>query len=602
MEHFEPILRQLLRPKALLTMAVLFVIVGVGGAVWRNAWLVSVLLWAGVAAAVFLHTLPAYAAKLTGAVAEPSCGQGGGTIFEIPRAEGQAAIYGDSRWASFDEMERVLANGSGIPVAEAYRVDRDPSLVDVKFDPRDKGTWGLGGQACTFDFDPDRIGSGHMIFVSGSGGYKTVSITVPAGLAWRGSLVVHDPSREAGPMLADYRESLGRKVVLLDPQATERKGAINVMEPIDKDSPTAQIEIRALAATLGMYEPGKSDSWVEYRVDLIETLLAAEVFEHAGPAGRAPTLRAVYARFAKGPKWLSDEYLAGMAQHAESLYVRQKAARFVGMAAETWTSITNGTATVLSWLGTESLCALVSDATFSLSDLPKGNLDVFVQIPLAVLRSTPSVSKVVIESLVGAMEAADGHHEERCLFLLDEAYQLLKGGGIGALERSLNVGRKAGVSVALLLQSESQLAGAFGAEEAQMWLDGVALRVYSCQNEYTAAKALSDACGSFTALEYSESENTSESESDQPDGGAFGSKKSKSLSDSRGRSVKPVKRALISPEEVMGMREDEGLFFVRGCRPFRASRPIFFRRPEMAGKVGHNRYAAKAAAETAARA
>ena len=498
-------------------------------------------------------------------------------------------------------MEKVLIPGSGIPVAEAYRVDNDPSLIDVKFNPRDPSTWGKGGQGFTFDFDPDRIGSGHSIFVAGSGGFKTQSTTLPAGLTWRGSLVVHDPSREAGPMLCDFRESLGRKVVFLDPQATDRRGAINVMEPINPSSLTAQIEIRALAATLGGLEPGKSDTWVEYRVDLIETLLAAEVYEHSAQAGKAPTLRAMYARFAKGPKWLLDEYLAGMAQHAESLYVRQKAARFMGMAPETWTSITNGAASALSWLGTESLCALVSDATFSLADLPKGHLDIFVQIPLSVLRSSPAVSKTIIEALVGAMEAADGNHEERCLFVLDEAYQLIKGGGIGALERALNVGRKAGVSIALLLQSESQLADAFGAEQAKMWLDGVALRSYACTSEYTAAKALSDALGCYTAIEFSESENTSESESNSPAGGMFGNNKSKSSSDSRGRSSKPVKKNLMTPEEVMGMREDESILFVRGCRPFRASRPISFRRPEMAELIGHNRYAAKAAAETAAR-
>jgi len=471
----------------------------------------------------------------------------------------------------------------------------------VRYEPHDKATWGLGGQAYTFDFDPNRIGNGSGFLVAGAGGSKTVCF-LSICLEWSGSLVVHDPAREIAPQVCAYRESLGRTVVLLDPKATDHRGSVNVMEKFDSTSPDVQSAVEDLAATLALYDPATSDDWVAYSKDFIQLLLGAEVFEHAPAKDAKPTLRAVYGRFAKGPAWLSKEYIPGLAEHAGSLWVRQMAARFngvgtpEGLAPETWTSITNKTATALGWLGNESLCALVSDSTMSLDDLPRGKLDVFIQ--LGKQKSSSMPARILVEAFVGAMKAADGHHDERCLFLLDEAHGLCKG-GFEEVQWVLTEGRKFGLSVLLGLQSEKQLNDCFGDNGAAMWRDSSAIRGYACTRDYETAKRLSDAIGTYTALEYSDSENTSSSESEQEkQGGLFsqGSGKSRSASDSRGRSVKPVKRDLISPQEIMDLRDDVGIFLITGCKPAIGSRAISYRRKEMVAKLGANRFAAKAAA------
>src|SRR3954447_15013917 len=53
-------------------------------------------------------------------------------------------------------------------------------------------------------------------------------------------------------------------------------------------------------------------------------------------------------------------------------------------------------------------------------------------------------------------------------------------------------------------------------------------------------------------------------------------------------------RDLIMPQEVMqDMRADDQIVFVRGQRPIRCGRAIFFRRKEMRALVGESRFQAK---------
>ena len=64
----------------------------------------------------------------------------------------------------------------------------------------------------------------------------------------------------------------------------------------------------------------------------------------------------------------------------------------------------------------------------------------------------------------------------------------------------------------------------------------------------------------------------------------------KSTSESATRSEQ--RRRLITPDEILqDMRTDEQIVFVRGRRPLRCGRAIYFRRPEMLAQVGANRFA-----------
>ena len=83
---------------------------------------------------------------------------------------------------------------------------------------------------------------------------------------------------------------------------------------------------------------------------------------------------------------------------------------------------------------------------------------------------------------------------------------------------------------------------------------------------------------------------------DRPEDESVRETVSRTLS-SAGRSSRTrsyASRDLIMPQEVMqDMRADDQIVFVKGQRPIRCGRAIFFRRPEMRALVGESRFQAK---------
>ncbi|TIT00068.1 MAG: conjugal transfer protein TraG, partial [Mesorhizobium sp.] len=72
------------------------------------------------------------------------------------------------------------------------------------------------------------------------------------------------------------------------------------------------------------------------------------------------------------------------------------------------------------WLANPAYAKLVSGDGFRTADLVAGKLDLFVNIPMKVLESTPALARVVIGSLLNAVYEADGALPGgRVVFLLD---------------------------------------------------------------------------------------------------------------------------------------------------------------------------------------
>jgi type IV secretion system protein VirD4 len=65
-------------------------------------------------------------------------------------------------------------------------------------------------------------------------------------------------------------------------------------------------------------------------------------------------------------------------------------------------------------------------------------------------------------------------------------------------------------------------------------------------------------------------------------------------SSGRSENRSETRRALIRPEEIIqDTRADEAFVLVRGARPLRCGRAIYFRRPDMAPLVAANRFHAR---------
>lgn len=507
----------------------------------------------------------------------------GGTGPRLVR--GRSDNFGHADWLSMRDARRLFPGPDetfgGIVVGEAYRVDRD-RVARRPFDPADKTTWGQGGSTPLL-IDPCRVGSTHALVFGGPGGFKTTSIGVPTMLTWRGAAVVLDPSREIGPMVQDFRQTtLGQRVVTLDP-ADPAAGAFNVLDWIDIAAPEAETNVEAVVNWICGEARGQITSGAEFFRESGKGLIACLLADMLWDTDLAPerkTLRELR-RVLVTPEPELRARLGRIHAASASPLARDLAGTLKDIVAETFSGIYGNASKDTRWLSTAAHAALVSGDSFRARDLADGRLTVFVQVPLKTLQTTPALGRVIVGALLNAAYEADGDVRGRILFLLDEVARL---GTMGVLEQARDAGRKYGITLLLLYQSLGQLIGQWGREGKQAWYDATSWRLFAAVQDPDTAKELSAMCGEYGVVATARGDSAG---SHGRGGGIGAASSSAGWSENRSE----MRRALIRPEEIIqDTRADEAFVLVRGAKPLRCGRAIYFRRPDMAPLVAANRF------------
>ena len=496
--------------------------------------------------------------------------------------------FGHAAWLAMRDAQKLFPGPDpaygGIVVGEAYRVDEDRG-ARVAFDPAKRATWGRGGTAPLL-IDPCRTGPTHVLVMAGSGGLKTTSVGIPTLLTWTGSVVVLDPSQEIGPMVAEHRRQvMGHNVVTLDP-ATAKIIGVNVLDWIDIASPLAESYVAAVVGWItGENRPGTSGSGEFFKgsgQDLVACLLADMLWDAGIPPERK-TLRTLQRRLVT-PEDQMRELLGTIYERSASGMARDLAGTLKGAVAETFSGIYTNANRDARWLSTAAYADLVSGGAegalpaMRTGDLVLGKTTAFLQIPLTVLQTTPAVGRVLVGALLNAAYQADGKVKGRVLFLLDEVARL---GYMQVLEQARDAGRKYGITLLLLYQSLGQLVAQWGREGKQAWYDSTSWRLFAAVQDPDTAKELSAMCGEYGVVATSQGDT----EGSQARSGIASS------SSGRSENRSEIKRALIKPDELThDTRTDEAFVLVRGSKPLRCGRAVWFRRSEWLGLVGANRF------------
>jgi len=489
--------------------------------------------------------------------------------------------HGHADWLSIAKAREVFPGPSaefgGIVVGEAYRVDQD-KVAAVAFDPANKATWGKGGKASLL-VDPCKSGPTHSLIFAGAGSFKSTSAASTL-LTWTGSAVVLDPSGELGPMLAGAREDMGHTVHQLGLRGTT---GFNVLDWIDIESPLASTNVLSVVGWVcgdgsagGGNEKGSEFFEARGRA-MVACLLSHMLWDPTLPP-ELKTLRTLRTGVAT-PEKAMREMLKGIHKDSHSPLARDYAGTLMGLVDETFSGVYANADEGTSWLANPAFASIVSGDSFKSRDLLGGKLTVFLQIPLAALQSTPAIGRVVIGALLNAAYEADGQVAGRILYLLDEAARL---GPMKILETARDAGRKYGITLQLLYQSVGQLERQWGRQGKREWYDGVSHRSYAAVQDPETAKELEETFGSYGVMATSEGSNTGSS------GKSF---ETGSRSRGANTSYHEISRPLIRREELMNdCRTDEVFVIIRGARPLRCGRAIYFRRPELKARIAVNRF------------
>jgi len=486
-----------------------------------------------------------------------------GRTLSTPVRRADSGLHGQSDWFPIARARRWFGSG-GIVIGEAYRPDREPHL---------------GGRAPLLRYDGN-TGSGHLLVFAGSGGYKTTATGIPSALEWPSGLVYLDPSTEVLPLVYAARRALNHRVVALNPEDPDSAG-FNVLDWIDTASDRALLDVQAVVAWLAGESPGERyEDYFRHAARALLGCLLADILFSTDLAPEQKTLALLRRRVAlpipELRELLEGIYLKGNAYGFG--FPAQLAGNLKDIADKQFSGFYGEAGNATAWLAVPSLARLVCGSSFQTRHLLSGKLDVFINLPLKVLQSTPQAARVILGSLLNAVYEARGQVGGRMLFLLDEVARL---GYMSILETARDAGRKYGINLCLLYQSIGQLTATYGPQGRQAWFDSAYLKLFAFIQDLEAAEMLSRSCGEFTAIGESSSEGTGQS--NQPN--RFGSSTSFHSSQSQNQ----LARRLIKPEEVLqNLRYDEQIVLVQNAPPLRCGRAVYFRRPDMLARVKGN--------------
>lgn len=467
----------------------------------------------------------------------------------------------------------------GVVVGEAERVDLGP-VARVRFVPGNPNTWGNGGKVPLL-IDPCKSGTTHSIVIAGGGAYKSTTL-VTSLLTWRKSRVVLDPSTELSTQIGEALAAQGQTVVRLG------IGGVgpNVLEAIDIDDDMAETRLRAVVGRIIGPMPdgsgggdGTNARFKQWGRTIVTALLAHMLWDDDFPA-ELKTLRTLRAGLSVSEERMRDR-LRGIHETSPSPLARSLAGPMAEMTDVTFSGAFGNATDDTEWLASGVYGDLVSGDAFSMSDLVRGNLTVFVQVPMEALRETPAVARVLVGSMLDAVFAANGRVNGRVAFFLDEAVLL---GPMNALETARDQGRKYKVTLQLFYQSEGQIEKVWGRPGKDAWFDGVSWRTYAGIQNLNTAKDLSATLGTFGAVATSKGENKGRSGRvlDMPTSSA-----GSNLNEHE------IAREVAKPHELLQeMRGDERITLARGERPIRHGAAIGFRRSAIAAQLRETSYEA----------
>ncbi len=501
-----------------------------------------------------------------------------------PVRRGRSDNLGHADWMSMEEARDRYGGpdpvAGGIIVGEAYRVDQD-SVARMRFDPKNPRTWGQGGAAPLL-IDAGADGPLSSMVLAGAGGFKTSTLvtTLVHPLGWRSSVVVMDPSCEIGPMVRLARLALGHKVMELVPGGDHGFDALGW---IDTDVPEAEANVAAavgwVVGTSSKDGRGEEGKWKAWGRDLVTALCAHMLWmdEHELPR-RFRTLRTLRTMVVT-PADEMRVLLGVIHRTSNSQLARDLAGTLKDLVDETFSGIYQNATGDTAWLSNEAFVGLVSGDAFRTSELVGGKLTVLLQVPQKTLETTPAIARVVIGALLNAVFEADGAVVGKVLFELDEAVLLRD---LPPLKIALTQGRKYKIVLRPYYQDDGQVEEVWGKAGKRTWFSNLAWRAYAGVSDLDVAKEVSGHCGEFAVMAASEGRNKGISLKL----GEMGSSSSGATTNEH-----EIKRELIKPAEILhDMRADEMIVLPRGGSPLRCGRAIYFRRKDLEGRVGANRF------------
>ena len=407
--------------------------------------------------------------------------------------------------------------------------------------------------------------------MDGSGSGKSASYSIPNAHQCLGSYVFTDPKGELYDRTAGYLKEHGYDIKVLNLVRPQYSDGYNPLMHI-----SSELDVDVIANTI--VKGQKTDSGSDpYWDDIAEMLLKALIYyliatrpeEEQNLASCAELVRA--ANKNGGSNLLSDLMSQLPYDHPARMYYKS-----IEIAPEkTYGSILSSLQSKLGKFDSKEIAELTSTDTINFEDI--GNKKTAVYVISSDTHTAYDFLLTIffsqmIQQLYDYADQNGGRLKEQTFFILDEFANI---GKIPDFDKKISTSRSRKISFSVILQNIDQLEAVYE-KSYETIMGNCDTHVFLGSNSFKTVEYFSKALGEKTIGRDSISVNKDKQNH----------KTGKSVSD------QVMARALMTPDELRRMDNDECIIFEKGIKPVKANKFYYFKHPmakEMARcEISHN--------------
>jgi type IV secretion system protein VirD4 len=415
-----------------------------------------------------------------------------------------------------------------------------------------------------------RIKADHALVIAPTRSGKGIGIVIPTLLDYKGPVVVTDIKGENCPITWRAREKMGRDVLVFDPFEITTDTKLVGINPLDflNANHTSVVDdsqtLANLIVPLPQHDSGNSRFFAEQAGALIQLWLLY-VACHPEVDETEKNLGKVYDMLCMDSKECTA-LLIELAQETHLAYgtLSRLASRFKSVEEKQFSSILSTALQHMNFIDTPSIREWTDESSFNLKEITKGEIDLYLCISDEKLETQGRLLRIICHIVSVEMRRARGNYGDLpLLMLLDELPAI---GYMKWVDEALLYGAGYGIHVLGIAQTLEKLQAAY----PQSWKTFLSsnLVLMFGTGDIDTAKTISAMLGQRTI----QTSSSSQGESAQTKSGLS--------SYQEGQSYSYTSRALLTPDEIMGLGNDVMIAISKGNRPIMCARMDYRTRPE----------------------
>ena len=461
------------------------------------------------------------------------------------KSEYDSIEHGSSDWCQNGEQYRVLSKNNGLILAEENYLPTN------------------------------KIGNVNVLIVGGSGSGKSSSYSIPNAHQQLGSYIFTDPKGELYDQTAGYLKENGYEVKLLNLVNPESSDSYNPLFHVK-----SQLDVDIIASTIVRGQKSENSNSDPYWDNMSELLLKSLIYyliavrptEEQNLASCAELVRAANAE--GGSSLLADLINQLPYDHPARMNFKS-----VALASDkTFQSILSSLQSSLGKFDSKEIADVTSTNTIDFEDIATKKTALYVvssDTHTAYNFLLTIFFSQMIQQLYDFADKRGGKLPVPVFFILDEFSNI---GQIPDFDKKISTSRSRGISFSVILQNLDQLKNLYE-KSYETIIGNCDTHVFLGSNSYATVEYFSKELGEKTISHNSKSVN----------------RNSKSEKQGYSESDQIMARALMTPDELRRMDNNECIIFEKGLKPIKAKKFWWFKKNNMvrdftSNEISHNDY------------